>query len=82
MSQQENIELVKELQTRLFKSSPEEVGLLFSTDLDWEIAGDVGALPWIGRKTGRQAIVEFVRDSCDMLERLKFEVHGVLTDAD
>jgi ketosteroid isomerase-like protein len=82
MSQQENIELVKELQTRLFKSSPEEVGLLFSTDLDWEIAGDVGALPWIGRKTGRQAIVEFVRDSRDMLERLKFEVHGVLTDAD
>ena len=59
MSQQENIELVKELQTRLFKSSPEEVGLLFNTDLDWKIAGDVGALPWIGRKTGRQAIVEF-----------------------
>lgn len=82
MSQQENIELVKELQTRLFKSSPEKVGLLFSTDLDWEIAGDVGALPWIGRKTGRQAIVEFVRDSREMLERLKFEVHGVLTDAD
>jgi hypothetical protein len=23
-----------------------------------------------------------VRDSRDMLERLKFEVHGVLTDAD
>src|SRR5271155_3057168 len=82
MSQQENIELVKVLQTRLFKSSPEEGELLFSTDLDWEIAGDVGALPWIGRKTGRQAIVEFVRDLHDMLERLKFDVRGVLTDAD
>ena len=82
MSQQENSALVEELQTRLFKASPEEVGLLFSTDLDWEIAGDAGALPWIGRKKGRQAVVEFVRDSRELLESLKFEVQAVLTDDD
>ena len=80
MNEQTNTELVKELQTRLFQSSPEKVGELFSPDLEWEIAGDVGALPWIGRKQGRQAAVEFVRDTREMLERLKFEAQAVLTD--
>ena len=80
MSQSQNEQIVNELQTRLFHSSPEEVGILFSTDLDYHVAGDEGALPWIGRKKGRQAIVEFVRDSRAMLERLKFEVQAVLAD--
>ena len=80
MSQQANLDLAQELQTRLMKASPEEVALLFSDDLDWEIAGDTGALPWVGRKHGRQAVGEFVRDTREMLESLKFEVQAVLAD--
>ena len=80
MSRQENLDLAQELQIRLLKASPEDVALLFSDDVEWEIAGDVGALPWVGRKHGPQAVIEFVRDSREMLESLKFEVQAVLAD--
>jgi hypothetical protein len=37
-----------------------EIAKLFSENLEWEIAGDNGVLPWIGRKPGRAAITDFV----------------------
>jgi uncharacterized protein len=48
---------------------PETIAEFFSADVKFEIVGDVGALPWIGRKTGRSAISDFMRD-----------VQGVLAD--
>jgi len=59
-------------------AEPTEIAKLFSEELDWEIAGDTGVLPWIGKKKGRVAIADFVRDSRAMVERIKFEVHEVL----
>ena len=38
---------------------PVEIATLFDADLVFEIQGDEGVLPWIGRKTGRQAIADF-----------------------
>jgi hypothetical protein len=45
------------------RRDPVEIAALFDTDLVFEIQGDDGVLPWIGRKTGRQAIAEFIRDA-------------------
>src|ERR1700722_16876732 len=42
--------------------SPTEIANLFDAEVVFEIQGDDGVLPWIGRKTGRRAIVNFVRD--------------------
>lgn len=33
-----------------------------------------GVLPWIGRKSGRAAITDFVNDSRAMIERISVEV--------
>lgn len=78
MSRQENTRLAEELLARLGGgASAEEVARLFSPDVRWEIAGDDGALPWVGRKTGREAVIDFVRDSREMIERLRFEVQGI-----
>jgi hypothetical protein len=50
--------------------------------LDFEIAGDVGALPWIGRKVGRSAAADFFRDARRRVEPLRFEIHDILTKDD
>ena len=43
-----------------------------------EIAGDTGVLPWIGQKSGRAAIIDFVNDSRAIIERISFEAHDIL----
>jgi hypothetical protein len=81
VGQQENIGVAGEFLARLGGgASPEEVAKLFSPDADWEIPGDIGALPWIGRKKGREAVADFVRDSRGLIERLRFEVQGMFAD--
>jgi hypothetical protein len=55
-------------------AEPAEVAALFSRNPDREIAVDTGALPWIGKKSGRAAIVGFVRDSRATIERITFDV--------
>jgi uncharacterized protein len=57
---------------------PAEIAGLFDTDLVFEIQGDDGVLPWIGRKTGRQAIADFIGDIRTMTERIAFEVDDIL----
>jgi uncharacterized protein len=59
-------------------AEPDEIARLFSESMDWEIAGDTGVLPWIGKSSGASAIIDFVKDSRAMLERISFEVHEIL----
>ena len=44
----------------------------------FEIQGDAGVLPWVGRTTGRNAMADFVRDQRAMTEPLEFDVEDVL----
>ena len=79
MSVKKNLDIAQQFLAKLGDGAPpEEIAELFSADLDWNIPGDSGVLPWIGHKTGRGAVVDFVRDSRQMIERLGFEVHDVL----
>lgn len=59
-------------------ASPEEIAEVFSEDVDWVIPGDSDALPWIGKKTGRSAVVDFVSSTRRLLEPLRFEVVDIL----
>jgi ketosteroid isomerase-like protein len=61
-------------------AAPADIAALFSADLDFEIAGDVGALPWIGKKAGRQAMADFVHDLRDLVEPIRFEVHDIVAN--
>src|SRR5712672_998232 len=79
MSQNDIVRLAQEFLRRMGSGAePTEIAKLFSETLEWEIAGDTGVLPWIGHKSGRTAIIDFVRDSRAMLERISFEVHDIL----
>jgi uncharacterized protein len=79
MSQPQNIAIAQQLLEGLGGGrAPEEIAAPFSPDLVFEIQGDDGVLPWIGRKTGRSALVDFVRDIRTMTEPLDFNVEDVL----
>lgn len=79
MSQQQNIAIAQKLLEGIGSGKdPAEIAALFDVDLVFEIQGDDGALPWIGRKTGRQAIADFIRDIRAMTEPVSFEVEDIL----
>ena len=79
MNQNDTLRLAQEFLRRMGSDAePAEIAKLFSETLEWDIAGDTGVLPWIGHKSGRGAISDFVRDSRAMLERISFEVHDIL----
>ncbi len=57
---------------------PTEIAAPFAEDLVFEIQGDDGVMPWIGRKTGRKAMVDFMRELRILTEPLTFKVEDVL----
>jgi hypothetical protein len=62
MSSAQNIAVARQLLAGIGESlDPDRLGEMFSDDLLFEIQGDDGVLPWIGRKTGREAAADFFR---------------------
>jgi hypothetical protein len=61
---------------------PEEIAELFSSDVRFKIAGETGLLPWLGSQTGRKSIIDFVRDTRRLIERVRFEVYEILASED
>jgi ketosteroid isomerase-like protein len=81
VSLEETTRIAKELLARMGAGADhDEIAALFSTDLDFEIAGDVGVLPWIARSVGRSAAADFFRDVRRLVEPLRFEIHDILTN--
>jgi ketosteroid isomerase-like protein len=79
MSQQQNIAVAQRLLEGIGGGQdPAKLAALFDTDLVFEIQGDDGVLPWIGRKTGRQAIADFFGDIRALTEPVSFEVEDIL----
>lgn len=62
------------------EANPDELAELFISDVQFEVPGDTGALPWIGRKTGRNAASDFFRDTQRLIEHVRFDVQGILAD--
>lgn len=61
-------------------SSPESVAELFSEQLIWHIPGDESALPWIGKKHGKAAVIDFMTESNKRINRTHFSVHDILAN--
>ena len=79
MSNQQNIAIAQNLLERIgSRQDPAEIAALFDADLVFEIQGDDGVLPWIGRKTGRQAVADFIRDIRALTEPITFVVEDIL----
>ena len=83
MGQAGNIEIAQRLLAGIGEAKdPEVLAKMFAEDLRFEIQGDDGALPWIGSKTGRQTVVEFLRERDLLTEPVNFEVEDVVAGAD
>jgi ketosteroid isomerase-like protein len=79
MSSEQNHAIAQQLLTRLGQGdTPESIAELFSPDLDFEIPGDIGSLPWIGYRKGRAAAADFVRNTRSLTERVRFDVEDIL----
>ncbi len=79
MSAEQNHAIAQQFLTRFgHGESPESIAEIFSPDLDFEIPGDIGSLPWVGYRKGRIAAADFVRNMRSHTERLRFEVDDIL----
>ena len=79
MSMERNIEIDNTLLEGIGSGrGPDEIAAPFAVNSVVEIQGDDGVLPWIGHRTGRQAIADFMRDQRAMTEPLAFDVEDVL----
>src|ERR1700739_2855467 len=83
MGSQEKFRLAQQFLERLRSgAAPDEIASLCTPDLEWDVPGDLGALPWIGHKTGREAVSHFVRDARMMVEGIGFDIRGGLHSAE
>ena len=79
MGHQKNIAIAQKLLEGIGSGrDPAEIAALFDTDLVFDIQGDDGVLPWIGHRTGRQAIADFIRDIRTLTEPITFDVDDIL----
>lgn len=79
MSHQQNVAVAQKVLEGIGSGQdPSEIAALFDADLLFEIQGDDGALPWIGRRTGRQAVADFIRDIRALTEPVAFDVDDIL----
>jgi len=81
MSQNNTFHLAQEFLDALSRSAePADIANLFSENVDWKFAGDTNALPWIGQKSGRAAIIDFLTQSRALIDRISFEISDVLAN--
>jgi uncharacterized protein len=79
MTYQQNVAIAQKLLEGIGGGQdPAEIARLFAANLVFEIQGDDGVLPWIGRRTGRQAIADFIRDIRALTEPVTFDVEDIL----
>jgi hypothetical protein len=69
------LRLVRELRSG---AEPAEIALIFKPDARCEVPGDVGVLPWIGHRTGRAAIADFIAGTREQTDAITFEIEDVL----
>ena len=79
MSKEQNVEIARTLLEGIGTGrDPAEIAAPFADDLVFEIQGDDGVMPWIGRKTGREAMANFIQDLRRLTEPLAFDVEDIL----
>ena len=78
---EQNIDIARALLDDIASGrDPAQIAAIFAENLSFEIQGDNGVLPWIGRKVGRQAMADFMRDLRDLTEPLAFDVDDILAN--
>ena len=67
---------------RLAAEEPDAFTALLAEDIDWLIPGDTSVAPWVGRRSTRDGVAEYLRLLRANVEPLRAEVQHVLVDGD
>lgn len=79
MNSQKNLNLAQQFLSKMgSNASPDEVAALCEPELEWNVPGDPGALPWIGRKQGAQAVADFVSNAQALITRETLDIKDIL----
>lgn len=81
MTQPNSILLAQRLLAAIGDGAPADtIAAMFSDDAPFEIPGDNGVLPWVGHRTGRAAVVDFITAIRTLTEPLTFDVADILAN--
>ncbi|MGA6167645.1 nuclear transport factor 2 family protein [Amycolatopsis magusensis] len=75
-------EVLAELDRRMAGHDPGRIAELFAETVDWDIPGDTTTVPWIGKRTTRAEVREFLADLDRYLERDVYEVERTFVDGE
>lgn len=79
MNSQHNLQLAQQFLAKLgSNATPDDMAALCAPDFAWDVPGDPGALPWIGKRKGAQALADFVRHAQSLLTREKLDIQDIL----
>lgn len=67
---------------RLATGEPEELTALLAEEIDWLIPGDTMVAPWVGRRSTRDGVADYLRRLRANVEPLRAEVQHVLVDGE
>jgi ketosteroid isomerase-like protein len=80
MSTRQTIERLFERITA--SAAPEEIASEFSEEIDWDIAGDVEGVSWIGRRYGRSGVADFFRELRERIEPVRFHIRSIVAEGE
>lgn len=59
-------------------ATPFELSQLFSSNVDFYIAGDTEHVPWIGKKNDKKEVASFYTQLAEFVESIQFEIEDIL----
>jgi ketosteroid isomerase-like protein len=67
---------------RLAAGEAEALAALLAEPVDWEIPGDLAAAPWLGRRTTRAGVADYLRLLRASVEPIGVEIQHLLVDGE
>ncbi|WP_406227059.1 nuclear transport factor 2 family protein [Pseudomonas siliginis] len=77
MNGRHNEEFVQDFLQKLSKGDAPALSRLFVENAHWEIAGDTGTLPWLGKQAGKESVVDFVKDTATLLASGRLQIQDI-----
>ncbi|WP_369991863.1 nuclear transport factor 2 family protein [Pseudomonas xanthosomatis] len=81
MSSEKTLEAIRGLFAKISSGqSPESIAESFSQDVDWNIPGAADIAPWVGARSGREAVAAFYRDFGNYLQPISFNITTLMAE--
>jgi ketosteroid isomerase-like protein len=75
-------QVVESFFARLAAGEPDEMTALLAEEIDWLIPGDADLAPWVGRRSSRAGVADYLRRLRANVEPLRAEVDHLLVDGE